>query len=88
MHEKMPDSEVTGKIFVFLDEFAGLARDTINIDTSLFLSGRLSSADAIDLFMFLDEAFGIKTDMINIDLAAWDTVGLIKDKISHTELVR
>lgn len=52
-------------------------------DTSLLLSGRLASVDAVDIVVFLEEKFGVDFAEIGFDQTLIDSVGTI-DSLIHT----
>ncbi|MFZ0036775.1 MAG: acyl carrier protein [Candidatus Acidiferrales bacterium] len=56
--------------------------------TSLFLSGRLQSLDAVEVVMFLEEKFGVDFAVIGFDQAKIDSVDEINSLLESTELVK
>jgi acyl carrier protein len=50
-------------------------------DTSLLLSGRLASVDAVEIVVFLEEKFGINFAEIGFDQAMIDSVDAIDSLI-------
>ena len=46
-------------------------------DTSLLLSGRLASVDAVDIVVFLEEKFGVDFSELGFDPALIDSVDAI-----------
>jgi len=67
------------KIRTFLQELLTRRRDKklFDDDTSLILSGRLSSVEAVEIGVFLEENFGVDFDDVGFDQAKIDSVNLI-----------
>jgi acyl carrier protein len=63
----------------FLRELLARKGDTepFSDDTSLILSGRLQSVDAVDLAVFLEDKFGVNFADIGFDQEMIDTVNAI-----------
>jgi len=53
-------------------------------DTSLLLSGRLQSVDAVALAVFLEEKFGVDFAKIGFDQESIDTVNAISSLIEES----
>ncbi len=56
--------------------------------SSFFLSGRLSSVDAVDLVVFLEEKFGVDFSEKGFDLSQIDSIEAIKSLLLSTEMSR
>ena len=54
-------------------------------DSSLILSGRLSSVEAVEIGVFLEENFGVDFAEIGFDQARIDTVNLILSLAGQTK---
>jgi acyl carrier protein len=52
-------------------------KQPLSDDTSLLLSGRLASVDAVEIVVFLEEKFGINFAEIGFDQAMIDSVDAI-----------
>lgn len=52
-------------------------RQPFNDTTSLFLSGRLSSVDAVELVVFLEEKYGVDFGEMGFDQALIDSVDTV-----------
>jgi acyl carrier protein len=64
----------------FLKSLLGIRHDNqpFTDTTSFFLSGRLSSVDAVDLVVFLEEKFGVDFTEVGFDQSQIDSVEAIK----------
>ncbi len=60
----------------------------LNDGSSLFLSGRLQSLDAVEVVMFLEEKFGVDFAVIGFDQAKIDSVDEINSLLESAELVK
>lgn len=70
----------------FLRELLGRKGDTHPFadDTSLLLSGRLQSVDAVALAVFLEEKFGLDFAELGFDQERLDTVNAISSLIEDS----
>jgi acyl carrier protein len=70
----------------FIGELLARKGDTqpISDDTSLLLSGRLQSVDAVELAVFLEEKFGVDFARIGFDQEMIDTVDMINALVEET----
>jgi acyl carrier protein len=75
------------KIRNFIQTLLTRRRDKrpFNDDSSLILSGRLSSVDAVEIAVFLEENFGVDFAEIGFDQAKIDTVDLILSLAGQTK---
>ncbi len=70
----------------FIRELMARKGDThpVSDDTSLLLSGRLQSIDAVELAVFLEETFGVDFARIGFDQEMIDTVDMINALVGET----
>ena len=70
----------------FIRELLARKGDThpVSDDTSLLLSGRLQSVDAVELAVFLEEKFGVDFARIGFDQEMIDTVDMINALAEET----
>lgn len=75
------------KIRTFLQELLTRRRDKrpFDDDSSLILSGRLSSVEAVEIGVFLEENFGVDFDDVGFDQAKIDSVNLILALVSQAK---
>jgi acyl carrier protein len=68
----------------YLQELLALKgdRQPFEDDTSLLLSGRLASVDAVDIVVFLEEKFGVDFTELGFDPTLIDSVDAIDSLIS------
>jgi len=75
------------KIRSFIQDLLTRRRDKRPFDdsSSLILSGRLSSVEAVEIAVFLEENFGVDFAEIGFDQAKIDTVDLILSLAGQTK---
>jgi len=62
-------------------------RQPFNDGTSLFLSGRLSSVDAVELVVFLEEKYGVDFAETGFDQALIDSVDAVASLVRTAKAV-
>jgi acyl carrier protein len=63
-------------------------RQPFGDDTSLFLSGRLSSVDAVELVVFLEEKFAIDFAETGFDLTLIDSVDAVASLVRTAKALK
>jgi acyl carrier protein len=78
--------ERTAEIHEFLRTLLVRKSDTqpFSDDTSLLMSGRLQSVDAVELAVFLEEKFGVDFAEIGFDQERMDTVNAIAGLVEES----